>query len=362
MQKTLFWIRMPKTIKAFCRTCYVCQVSKPSMGTERIGKYIPIACEKRFQIVAMDLVGPLPVSSTGMKHILTMQDRFSRYIREVPLENKSSLSVAMSFFNEWICLFGVPEKLLSDNGGEFISEVCRLLNYVLGIKHVLVSEYHPECNGGLERFHRTMKEAILAKSVQTNWSLLGEQIPWEQLLPGILMEYNGTKCRPIGVEPSKVIFGERVVFAEDVKLRAKRVGEVAQQGQGVEEFVENLQGIIEAVRVSAVSHQKKYDSLREKTMNKRRIFSEYKVDDLVLHLVEGKKGNERKFAPHYTGPWKVDKIRGPVNVELIWKGEDEFLTKKWKGVVRVAHVSKLKPYYDRDGDLLMQDLAKKRQE
>ena len=51
-------------------------------------------------------------------------------------------------------------KLLSDNGSGYVSRAFREYMRVVGIRHVLAAPYHPQTNGKLERYHRTLKDDI----------------------------------------------------------------------------------------------------------------------------------------------------------------------------------------------------------
>lgn len=68
-------------------------------------------------------------------------------------------------------MFGVPEALLSDRGTNLLShlmlDVCRLL----GIEKLNTTSYHPECDGMIERFNRTLKNMLRKRASQfgTQW-------------------------------------------------------------------------------------------------------------------------------------------------------------------------------------------------
>jgi putative transposase len=63
--------------------------------------------------------------------------------------------------------------LLSDNGAGYISQQFNQYLRLVGIKHITASPFHPQTNGKIERYHRTIKREI-------------NQVPYE--MPGELKE------------------------------------------------------------------------------------------------------------------------------------------------------------------------------
>ena len=94
----------------------------------------------------------------------------------------------------------VPEALLSDQGTNLLSylmmDVCRLL----GIKKLNTTASHPQCDGAVERFNRTLK-AMLRKQA----SKYGTQ--WDKYLYGVLWAYRNTPHSTTGEKPSYLLFG-----------------------------------------------------------------------------------------------------------------------------------------------------------
>ena len=77
---------------------------------------------KPFDVVTMDFVGPFPKSSRGFDMVFTVVDRFSRLCCFVPMVSTASASdVAQLFFENWICRYGVPSKIISDRDSKFTS-------------------------------------------------------------------------------------------------------------------------------------------------------------------------------------------------------------------------------------------------
>jgi hypothetical protein len=76
------------------------------------------------------------------------------------LRTITALAVTKAFCSHWIFAFGPPKFLLSNNGLQFVSkfflEVCR----ELGIARVFTTAYNPQTNGQVERFNRTILNAL----------------------------------------------------------------------------------------------------------------------------------------------------------------------------------------------------------
>jgi transposase InsO family protein len=73
----------------------------------------------------------------------------------------STETVAEAFFNKWISRFGIPEKIITDQGRQFESQLFTAFNNTLCIHRSCTNPYHPQANGKIERFHRTLKQTIM---------------------------------------------------------------------------------------------------------------------------------------------------------------------------------------------------------
>lgn len=69
----------------------------------------------RFQQVHIDLIGPLPPSKSN-SYCLTCIDRYTSWPEVFPIPDMKSDTVAEVFFSSWIARFGVPEKIITDQG------------------------------------------------------------------------------------------------------------------------------------------------------------------------------------------------------------------------------------------------------
>lgn len=69
-------------------------------------------------------VGPLPESRRGYKYIITVTDYFSKWPEAAPLQDKTAVGVA-DFLFSLFCRQGWPERIISDQGREFVNAVSR---------------------------------------------------------------------------------------------------------------------------------------------------------------------------------------------------------------------------------------------
>jgi len=104
--------------------------------------YHPLPTEPG-QWVHADLFGPLKTSDKGKKFILCIMDAFTKYVELVTLPNKEAATVAEAIFDKWICRFGTPLDLVTDQGTEFCAKLSRELLNQLGMAHLATSSHHP---------------------------------------------------------------------------------------------------------------------------------------------------------------------------------------------------------------------------
>ena len=232
VQKSYYWPGMPRTVKETVRACQICQRYKKTRPIQR--DKVPFPRTDRLKTVHIDIVGPLPRSSNDRRYVLTMMDRFSRWFEAVPLNDITAAEVAEKFYRNWICRFGAPDILVSDQGTQFESSLFNEVLRRLGIDRRRIAPYHPQANGLIERAHSTFKNSLkcIADKVQC----------WEKALPTALL---AMRCAvtDLGVSPALVLYGEQLqipgCFLPKVEPRVKET---------IWEFVDELQENIEQVR------------------------------------------------------------------------------------------------------------------
>ena len=190
------WSGLARDVTLWTRSCLRCQQSKIQTHVHSPISAIPVPT-RRFSHVHIDIVGPLP-SSQGFSYLLTMIDRTSRWPEVTPLESISTESCVRAFISTWISRFGVPATLTSDRGTQFTSSVWAGVCSTLGISPSTTTSFHPQSNGMIERFHRTLKNALRARLASSEWY---------RHLPMVLLGLRTTPRDDTALSASEAVYG-----------------------------------------------------------------------------------------------------------------------------------------------------------
>jgi transposase InsO family protein len=139
-----------------CLACDLGRLRRPGVQA-RMVRYHP---SWRFQMVAMGVFEMSPETKRGNRKVLVIGAMFTRYVVAVPISDESADTVARVFFDRWMSVFGPLEKLPADLGPNFASGVLAEMCRLIGTKKVFTSAYHPQTNGFIERYNRTLSKEL----------------------------------------------------------------------------------------------------------------------------------------------------------------------------------------------------------
>jgi hypothetical protein len=150
-----WWPSMEKDVQSQIRACPNCQSAKgPRLGTNR-GPVNTLEREdiQLFEQWSIDLIGILPRTYSGNRHIITAIERSTGWPVVRALKDATSQSV-MNFINEEIfAVYGTPNEILTDNGSNLVSDTMTTFLQRAGVRHRTTTPYHPQTNGKVERFN-----------------------------------------------------------------------------------------------------------------------------------------------------------------------------------------------------------------
>merc|ERR1711895_275075 len=194
-----YWPGVAKDVKNFCKSCSVCQKTRPRGKTPKAPLQDNIISDKPFHKCAIDLIGPLPVTDKKHRFVLTLIDYATRWVEAIPLKETCTTTVAEELLNIFSRV-GLPLVFLSDGGSQFTSEQMEEILRLLGINHPVSTPYHPQSNGLCERANATIKSMIKKLSFDNPTA-------WDKLLQCALFAYREVPQETTGFAPFELVYG-----------------------------------------------------------------------------------------------------------------------------------------------------------
>jgi len=191
----------------------------------------------------MDLLGPLTTSRGGHKHVLVICDRFTKLTRAIPLPDATALTVSSAFIDTWVAAYGIPDSVLTDNGPQFASVYYPGVLGFLGIASNYTSPYHPQNNGQVERYNRTLVR-------QLRCYVAVHQTEWDSHLSLHTTAYNTQVRVSTGEIPVAFVSPRRLqIIGMERMPRLRQAEERTEEAStAAEQYVEDLKALISAVR------------------------------------------------------------------------------------------------------------------
>ncbi|XP_035779293.1 uncharacterized protein LOC118459727 [Anopheles albimanus] len=146
--------------------------------------------------------------------------------------------VAEALVAHWVARFGVPQCITTDQGRQFESALFEELLRLVGAAHLRTTAYHPQSNGLVERFHRTLKAAFMC----------GEPGQWSHRLPMILLGLRTAVKDDIGAAPADLVYGTSLQIPADLVAEPTR-----RLSDPTPEFIINLRNTMKEIRATDTS-------------------------------------------------------------------------------------------------------------
>ena len=291
--KHWWWDGMYADAVAFCKKCPECAVVTGG-GLQHKPHLNPIPVQRPFQILGVDIMD-LPRTENGNKHVVVFQDMFTKWPMVFPVPDQKSERIARLLCEEIVPLFGVPEALLSDRGTNLLSHLMLDVCTLLGTTKLNTTAYHPECDGMVERFNRTLKAMLRKRAAQ-----FGAQ--WDKHLPGLLWAYRNTPHDSTGEKPSFLLFG----WDCRSPLESTLLPVEPAQPVTIEDYREELVLTLSTARQSAQDCISRAQMRYKVQYDRKAAPLRYQVGDWVLlRFPSEEAGKQRKLSRPWHGPYRV---------------------------------------------------------
>ena len=214
MAKTrVYWPGMESDITNFINKNCLCLMQKKPHVQQKAALH-SIITTMPMELVTIDFL-KVEKGMGGYEYILVLVDHFTRFAQAYPTKNKSSVTVAKKLYNDFVLRFGIPARLLSDQGGEFENRIIKELNKHLGICKSRTTPYHPQTNGSCERMNQTLLKMLKTLSEK-------EKSKWPESINKLIHAYNCSSHSSTGYSPFFLMFGRQPRLPIDLMLAIEK--------------------------------------------------------------------------------------------------------------------------------------------
>ena len=222
------------------------------------------------------MIGPFKPAPGKFTCVFVLIDKFSKWIEYMPLV-QASLEKAITFLDQVIHHFGIPNSIITDLGTQFTGnafwDFCDERSIV--VKYVSVA--HPRANGQVERANGMILDALKKRMYRENDKASGR---WLKELPAVVWGLRTQPSRNTGVSPYFMVYGAEAVLPADIAFRSAWV-ENFDKGK-VNEVRELEVNSAEEKRLDSCVRTAKYLAVLRRYYNKNVKERFFVVRDLVL--------------------------------------------------------------------------------
>ena len=297
VRSRFYWPGQRHDIEDWCRACELCAARKSPPRSNRAPMQQVLAGGP-FQRVAMDILGPLPLTDRGNKYILVLGDYFTKWVESFPIPNMEAKTIANMFVGHFVSKFGAPDVLHTDQGRNFESALFKEVCLLLGVHKTRTTPYHPQSDGLVERFNRTLLDllSIAAREDEQNWDLC---------IPTVMLAYRTSVQESTGCTPYFLLFGREARLPVDVMFGLPP----SVTPQPVHQYSKDLRVRLN-IAYERVRERLGWRQCRQKMIyDRRRTGRPYGVGEWVwLHCPAVPRGKSAKLHSYWQGPYKVVKV------------------------------------------------------
>lgn len=319
-----FWPKMKSDVVNYIRKCRICAEQKPEQKKVAGQMGVKPDINRCWQYISTDLIGPFPRSTLGHRFVLVVVDYFSKFTLLFPLRTATAKNVAKLIEDNVFLMFGVPEFLRSDNGGQYKSK--EFENLLKDYDTVFITNplYDPSPNF-TERYNRVIK-TMIRSFIDDN------QKYWDKYLQKLACAIRSAKSEITQNTPYFVNFGyEMNLSGSDFKQQRKKLilepnvndsNENLNNNQGdTEKHIKIKSDKLKEIHLFVKKRLEKAHLTSTHNYNLRHRPVQFQEGQLVwkreYNLSDKSKNYSAKLDKKFSGPYKIKKKLGVSTYELI---------------------------------------------
>ena len=291
-----YWPGMATTVRHYVKSCIFCLTHKPRRG-KLAGKLQPIRPPaKCFSLYGLDHMGPFKETKDGNRHIIAVVDFLSKFVTAKAVPDTSAAESVKFLKENVFCVFGSPNRIISDRGSAFISQLFADVMEEWRVTHTTVSAEHPEANGAIEKVNAALAMAI-AGQVNLNHD------DWDVYLQQAIHSINTSKHATTEISPHEMVFGDVAVLSHE-----KAFPQVPEEAEALCDKDRRIRRWRRTARNLILIKQEKMKAYADRFRGPDPVFN---IGELVL--VARRRygvGKTKKFLPRFVGPYQIAKRIG----------------------------------------------------
>lgn len=209
-RQRFFWYDMEKDVRNHVRNCHRCILSKTPEPAAR-APLESIKTSAPLELVCIDFWSAEDNNNKSVD-VLVITDHFTKLSHAFPCQDQTAKRVAKKLWDNFFCIYGFPQRIHSDQGTNFESELIAELLQLGGVCKSRTSPYHPMGNGATERFNRTLGNMLRSLPPRSKQK-------WPQMIQTMTFVYNCTVHETTGFPPFFLMFGRVPRLPVDLMFR-----------------------------------------------------------------------------------------------------------------------------------------------
>ena len=235
------------------------------------------------QLVTIDYL-TLETSKGGYSNILVLTDHFTKYAQAYATVNQTAKTTAKVLFNQFVVHYGFPQRIHSDQGRQFESQLIKELCKIAGIEKSRSSPYHPMGAGCTERMNRTLLNMLGTLE-------LNQKEDWKEYLGPLVHAYNCTRHDTTGFSPYYLMFGRQPRLALDIALKLPK--SVMNNDICSTKYIESLKQRLDQAYKLATEMSRKSQAHQKANYDLKVRHSKIEIGDRVLVKAVGFEGKHK---------------------------------------------------------------------
>ena len=268
VRERFYWDTLHKDVCSYVAKCMRCikRKSHPHQAP-----MVPIHVSHPMEMIHLDFLKIEP-SKGNIENVLIVTDHYTRYAQAYATTNQTACTTAKCLWEQFIRHYGFPQRILTDQGTNFESELFKELCAIASTEKVRTTSYHPQGNGLCERFNSTLLNMLGTLTPE-------QKKDWKAHLLTMCNAYNSTVHSTTGFSPYFLMFGRHPRLPIDFKLGLSRegVGHVSRS-----RFIHKLQKRLQYAYEKAESLAQKEAARKKKLYDRRSKGVQLLPQDLVL--------------------------------------------------------------------------------